>query len=102
MQQAQHSEHDSGSQAGADVLCCAQEWDKIWTINKRIIDPVAPRHTAVTTAGRVPVTITGVCACQQPTLGRLQLYVCVCAVQVHPSCVACLFEAGLVCGKVRA
>lgn len=45
------------------MLLCTQEWDKIWTINKRIIDPVAPRHTAVTTAGRVPVTITGVCAC---------------------------------------
>jgi len=36
-----------------------QEWDKIWTINKRIIDPVCPRHTAVVAAGRVPVTITG-------------------------------------------
>ena len=29
-----------------------QEWDKIWAINKRIIDPVCPRHTAVKAAGR--------------------------------------------------
>jgi hypothetical protein len=30
-----------------------QEWDKLWAINKRIIDPVCPRHTAVRAAGRV-------------------------------------------------
>eukprot|EP00803_Ostreobium_quekettii_P001629 evm.model.scf_402.2 EVM.evm.TU.scf_402.2 scf_402:7076-15125(+) len=24
-----------------------QEWDKIWTINKKLLDPVVPRHTAV-------------------------------------------------------
>lgn len=23
------------------------EWDNIWTTNKRIIDPIAPRHSAV-------------------------------------------------------
>jgi glutamyl/glutaminyl-tRNA synthetase len=44
---------------GASKNVTYQEWDKIWTINKRIIDPVAPRHTAVMSAGRVPVTITG-------------------------------------------
>lgn len=35
-----------------------QEWDKIWTVNKRLIDPVAPRHTAVTAADRVPLTLS--------------------------------------------
>lgn len=29
-----------------------QEWDKIWTINKRVIDPVCPRHTAVEEKGK--------------------------------------------------
>lgn len=32
---------------GASRNVTLQEWDKIWTINKRIIDPVVPRHTAV-------------------------------------------------------
>ena len=32
-------------------------WEKLWTINKRIIDPVAPRHTAVA-AERVLLTLT--------------------------------------------
>ena len=38
--------------------CLPQEWEKLWTINKRLIDPVAPRHTAVTATGRVPLTLT--------------------------------------------
>ena len=36
-----------------------QEWDKIWAINKKVIDPVCPRHTAVETACRVTVTLAG-------------------------------------------
>ena len=38
-------------------LCCtavrAQEWDKLWALNKKIVDPVCPRHTAVAAQGRV-------------------------------------------------
>ena len=43
---------------GASRNVTYQEWDKIWTINKKNIDPVCPRHTAVEEQGRVPVTIT--------------------------------------------
>lgn len=34
---------------GASKNVTYQEWDKIWSINKRLIDPVCPRHTAVET-----------------------------------------------------
>ena len=27
------------------------EWDSIWNLNKRVIDPVAPRHVALATEG---------------------------------------------------
>ena len=33
------------------------EWDKLWNINKKIIDPVCPRHTAVVDQGRVLLTL---------------------------------------------
>ncbi|OVA02141.1 Glutamyl/glutaminyl-tRNA synthetase [Macleaya cordata] len=33
------------------------EWDKLWTINKKIIDPVCPRHTAVLKERRVMLTL---------------------------------------------
>ncbi|KPV71920.1 uncharacterized protein RHOBADRAFT_56299 [Rhodotorula graminis WP1] len=35
------------------------EWDSIWNTNKRVIDPVAPRHVALATEGLVPVTVLG-------------------------------------------
>ncbi|KAJ6502218.1 glutamate-tRNA ligase [Mycena sanguinolenta] len=35
------------------------QWDLIWATNKKIIDPVAPRHWAIVTKGMVPVTISG-------------------------------------------
>ncbi|VVA33337.1 PREDICTED: glutamate--tRNA ligase [Prunus dulcis] len=34
------------------------EWDKLWTINKKIIDPVCPRHIAVIEERRVLLTLT--------------------------------------------
>lgn len=33
------------------------EWDKIWTINKKVIDPIAPRHAALNTENLVKVDI---------------------------------------------
>ncbi|PSC73885.1 glutamyl-tRNA synthetase [Micractinium conductrix] len=44
---------------GASKNVTYQEWDKIWAINKKVIDPVCPRHTAVEAAGRVPVRLSG-------------------------------------------
>lgn len=36
------------------------EWDSIWNINKRILDPVVPRFTAIEQKGMVRCTIKGV------------------------------------------
>lgn len=38
---------------GASKNLNLMEWDKLWSINKRIIDPVCPRHTAVVEERRV-------------------------------------------------
>lgn len=32
---------------GASQKNLELEWDKIWALNKKVIDPVAPRHTAL-------------------------------------------------------
>lgn len=33
------------------------EWDKIWAINKKIIDPISPRFIAVTSENVAKLTI---------------------------------------------
>lgn len=43
---------------GASKNLNLMEWDKLWTINKKIIDPVCPRHTAVITEKCVLLTLT--------------------------------------------
>ncbi|KAK0577204.1 hypothetical protein LWI29_029566 [Acer saccharum] len=43
---------------GASKNLNLMEWDKLWTINKKIIDPVCPRHTAVNEERRVLLTLT--------------------------------------------
>ena len=45
---------------GASKNITYQEWDKIWAMNKKAIDPVCPRHTAVLSGNKVPVTLSGV------------------------------------------
>ncbi|KAJ2847423.1 glutamate--tRNA ligase [Coemansia brasiliensis] len=44
---------------GASQKNMLLEWDKIWALNKKIIDPAAPRHTALLKRELVPVTIAG-------------------------------------------
>ncbi|KAK2966190.1 hypothetical protein RJ640_008756 [Escallonia rubra] len=42
---------------GASKNLNLMEWDKLWTINKKLIDPVCPRHTAVLEERRVLLTL---------------------------------------------
>ncbi|WVZ71637.1 hypothetical protein U9M48_020204 [Paspalum notatum var. saurae] len=43
---------------GASKNLNLMEWDKLWTINKKIVDPVCARHTAVLKDQRVLLTLT--------------------------------------------
>ena len=43
---------------GASKNLNLMEWDKLWTINKKIVDPVCGRHTAVLKDKRVLFTLT--------------------------------------------
>lgn len=43
---------------GASRNNTTQEWDKIWTVNKRVIDPVAARHTAIYRAKAKKVAVS--------------------------------------------
>ena len=36
------------------------DWEKIWAFNKKVIDPIAPRYTALEKGSAVPVFISGV------------------------------------------
>lgn len=44
---------------GPSQAVVSLEWDSIWTLNKKIIDPIAPRHWAIVKKNSVPVTIQG-------------------------------------------
>lgn len=43
---------------GASRNNTMQEWDKIWTVNKRVIDPIAPRHVALDMEKAKMVTVS--------------------------------------------
>ncbi|KAI9292052.1 glutamyl-tRNA synthetase [Neoconidiobolus thromboides FSU 785] len=44
---------------GASQSTLMLEWDKLWALNKKTIDPVAPRHVALTKENICQVKITG-------------------------------------------
>ncbi|KAF8913586.1 glutamate-tRNA ligase [Mucidula mucida] len=44
---------------GPSQAIVSLEWDSIWAMNKKVIDPIAPRHWAIIEADRVPVTVKG-------------------------------------------
>ncbi|KAG6851300.1 hypothetical protein H0H93_011736 [Arthromyces matolae] len=44
---------------GPSQSVVSMEWDSIWTLNKKLIDPIAPRHWSIVTKNSVPVIIKG-------------------------------------------
>lgn len=44
---------------GASQKTMLLEWDKIWAVNKKVVDPIAPRHTAVLKDKLVSVELRG-------------------------------------------
>jgi len=44
---------------GSSRSVVVMEWDKIWAINKKVIDEIAPRHTALLRNRTVPVSVKG-------------------------------------------
>ncbi|CAO3630667.1 unnamed protein product [Cunninghamella blakesleeana] len=44
---------------GASQNTLLLEWDKLWALNKKVIDPVAPRHTAVLKDNLAVVNVKG-------------------------------------------
>lgn len=45
---------------GFSMSTNTMEWDKIWTINKRVIDPIAPRYTGITAENRAVLELSNV------------------------------------------
>ncbi|KAL0066493.1 glutamate--tRNA ligase [Marasmius tenuissimus] len=44
---------------GPSQAIVSLEWDSIWALNKKVVDPVAPRHWAIIEDKKVPATIKG-------------------------------------------
>jgi glutamyl-tRNA synthetase len=51
---------------GASQKTLDAEWDKIWVVNKKVIDPIAPRFTALAKTDLVPVDVVGAKSGQVP------------------------------------
>jgi bifunctional glutamyl/prolyl-tRNA synthetase len=45
---------------GSSRSVVQMEWDKIWSFNKKIIDPIAPRYTALEAGATAKVNVSGV------------------------------------------
>lgn len=58
---------------GASKNITFQEWDKIWTINKKVIDPVVARHTAVEISNKVKIKLSGVDNPERVTVPKYEL-----------------------------
>ena len=50
--------HEFIMSQGSSRAIVTMEWDKIWSFNKKIIDPVAPRHFALLKDSLTKVTVT--------------------------------------------
>ncbi len=59
---------------GASKNITFQEWDKIWTINKKVIDPVVPRHTAIENKDKIRLTVDAPEGAEYLTVPR---YLCI-------------------------
>ena len=59
---------------GASRNVTYQEWDKLWTFNKKNIDPVCPRHTAVESQRHVLLHLTDVQGPDYVTVDRHKKY----------------------------
>jgi glutamyl-tRNA synthetase len=44
---------------GASQNILTLEWDKLWALNKKVIDPIAPRHTAIAKDDLVKCKVNG-------------------------------------------
>ena len=86
------------------------EWDKIWSFNKKVIDPIVPRYTALLEKDLVAVQVTGVqgeqameCAAhpKNADVGMKKVMyegVCVSVLAIECGCFCvCLFVRALAC-----
>lgn len=55
---------------GASRMVTYQEWEKLWTFNKKIVDPVCPRHTAVKSDRKVLLKLKDVAQTDYVTIPR--------------------------------
>lgn len=45
---------------GSSKAVVFMNWDKIWAFNKKVIDPIAPRYTALEYENRIVVNVAGI------------------------------------------